>query len=60
MADTPSYNQREIADTIWRKIKGKTLPDSYSDLEAENIVARYWHRAMESEQGVDLHSDKTR
>lgn len=41
---------REIANIIWYKIKGKAVPDSYSDKDCEDILKRYWHRAMESEQ----------
>lgn len=54
MPNTPPDKQREMADTIWRKIKGKPLPDSYDDREAAHIISRYWHRAMESEQDEDL------
>jgi len=40
---------REIANLIWLKIKNKPLPDSYTDEDADEIIRRYWHRAMESE-----------
>ena len=40
---------REIANVIWLKLKGRSLPDSYKDKEVSEILARYWHRAMESE-----------
>ena len=42
--------QREIADIIWWKIKGKPLPPEYKEQEVEGIWRRYWHKAMESEQ----------
>ena len=42
--------QREIADIIWWKIKGKPLPTEYREQEVEGIWRRYWHKAMESEQ----------
>jgi hypothetical protein len=42
--------ERQIADIIWKKLKGKELPAHYSDEEIRNILDRYWHRAMESEQ----------
>ena len=40
----------EIANIIWRKLKGKDVPISYSDREIDHIIDRYWHKAMESEQ----------
>lgn len=41
---------REVADTIWHKIKGKPLPKEYTEQEVEAIWRRYWHKAMECEQ----------
>ena len=49
MQDTKGWN-REVANVIWMKIKGKKVPDSYTDKDCEDILKRYWHRAMESEQ----------
>ncbi len=40
----------ETSKIIWNKLKGKDVPDHYSDKDKEEIVKRYWHRAMESEQ----------
>lgn len=40
----------ETSKVIWNKLKGKDVPDSYTDKDKEEIVKRYWHRAMESEQ----------
>lgn len=40
---------REIANVIWMKLKGRLIPDSYTDREVADILSRYWHRAMESE-----------
>jgi len=40
---------RDIANIIWRKLKGINVPDSYTDKEVADILARYWHRASESE-----------
>jgi hypothetical protein len=40
----------ETAKVIWNKLKGKDIPENYSDNDKEEIVKRYWHRAMESEQ----------
>lgn len=49
MKDIKDWN-RQIANVIWIKIKGKTVPQNYTDKDCEDIVKRYWHRAMESEQ----------
>lgn len=49
MQDTKTWN-REIANKIWYKLKGKLIPDSYSDKDCEDILNKYWHKAMESEQ----------
>ena len=46
--------EHEISDIIWIKIKGKLVPDHYSDEDRKNIIDRYWVRAMESETYVDL------
>lgn len=40
---------REIANIIWKKLKGIGIPDSYTDREVSEILARYWHRACECE-----------
>jgi hypothetical protein len=40
---------RAIANVIWMKLKGRSVPDSYTDREIADILSRYWHRAMESE-----------
>lgn len=42
--------ERETANTIWRKLKGKSVPENYTEKECEEILNRYWHKAMESEQ----------
>lgn len=42
--------ERQIANIIWVKLKGKNIPDSYSEAEVRHILDRYWHKAMESEQ----------
>ena len=41
---------REIANIIWLKIKGVTVPESYTDRQIEDVLSRYWHRAMEKDQ----------
>lgn len=47
---TNSKWNRDVANQIWLKLKGKSVPDSYSDKECEDILRKYWHKAMESEQ----------
>jgi hypothetical protein len=42
--------EREIANVIWQKLKGKKVPDRYTEQECSEILKRYWHKAMESEQ----------
>lgn len=54
MSQQRSLSDREMASIIWRKIKGRELPDSYLEAEVDGIIARYWHRAMDSEQDGDL------
>lgn len=49
MRDTKEFD-RQTANKIWQKVKGKSIPETYSDKECEDIVKRYWHKAMESEQ----------
>lgn len=46
--------KRETANIIWRKLKGRDVPTSYSERDIDAIIDRYWHKAMESEQG-DTH-----
>lgn len=43
-------NEREVAEIIWQKLKGTKIPDNYGAKEVKEIIERYWHRAMESEQ----------
>jgi hypothetical protein len=42
--------EREVANAIWLKLKGKSVPNSYSEKECQDILKKYWHKAMESEQ----------
>lgn len=41
---------RDVANIIWQKLKGKSVPESYSDKDCEDILKKYWHKSMESEQ----------
>ena len=38
---------RELANEIWLRVKGLELPEHWSDEQVEEIIKRYWHRAME-------------
>ena len=38
-----------LSDIIWKKIKGKPVPETWSNKDREEIIVSYWHRAMESE-----------
>lgn len=44
-----SWN-REIANVIWQKLKGVDVPESYTEKDCDDILNKYWHKAMESEQ----------
>ena len=46
--NTDEWN-RKIANVIWNKLKGIDVPESYTNKDCEDILKRYWHRAMESE-----------
>ena len=39
----------EMAEHIWRRIKGVPIPDSYSEADRLHILSRYWTRAMDRE-----------
>ena len=41
----------EMADEIWRKVKGIDIPDSYSEADRLGIFERYYHRAVAKSQG---------
>ena len=42
---------RELADEIWLKMKGRKVPDDWSDEQIEEIIIRYWHRAIPRGEG---------
>ena len=44
-------SDREIANILWLRIKGKPIPDSYTDEDCEQIIYRYWHKGMEGQGG---------
>ena len=42
---------RELADEIWLKMKGRKVPAEWSDDQIEEIIIRYWHRAIARGEG---------
>ena len=44
-------SDREIANILWLRIKGKPIPDYYTDEDCEQIIYRYWHKGMEGQEG---------
>ncbi len=42
-----------LSDEIWIHIKGKKIPENYSDKDRIEIIKRYWHRVMEAEVDPD-------
>ena len=49
-ANSKSLNNLEfdlsMAEVIWQKVKGISIPESYSQADRLHILERYWHRAM--------------
>ena len=45
-------SDREIANILWLRIKGKPIPDFYTDEDCEQIIYRYWHKCMEGQKTV--------
>ena len=39
----------EMAEVVWLKVKGYSIPECYSIEDRLSILSRYWHRAMEKE-----------
>ena len=42
---------RELADEIWLKMKGRKVPEDWPDEQIEEIIIRYWHRAIARGEG---------
>lgn len=42
---------RELANTIWLIVKGYDLPSSFTEKDIEEIINRYWPRAMAKAEG---------
>ena len=45
------WSDRNLANTIWLLVKGIPLPKHYTEKDCEQIIKRYWHRAMEVGNG---------
>lgn len=41
----------EMAEHVWRKVKGYPIPESYSEEDRLSIYERYYHRAVAQSQG---------
>ena len=41
----------EMAEHVWKKVKGYPIPDSYSEEDRLSIFERYYHRAVSQSQG---------
>ena len=42
---------RELADEIWLRVKGRKVPNEWSDEQIEEIIIRYWHKAIARGEG---------
>ena len=42
---------RELADEIWLIVKGRKIPENWSDDQIQEIILRYWHRAIAKGEG---------
>ena len=42
---------RELANTIWLVVKGYDLPSSFTEKDIEEIINRYWSRAIAKAEG---------
>ena len=41
----------EMAEHVWKKVKGYSIPDCYSEEDRLGIFERYYHRAVAQSQG---------
>ena len=41
----------EMANEVWRKVKGIDIPADYSEEDRLSIFERYYHRAVAMSQG---------
>lgn len=58
MSDTADWEalkkkafERELANDIWKKLKGRELPDTWDEEQVQSIIERYWHKAIAHSEG---------
>lgn len=58
MSDTADWKalkkkafDRELANDIWVKLKGRELPDTWDEEQVQGIIERYWHKAIAFSEG---------
>ena len=42
---------RQLANDIWLKLKGREIPDYWDEEQIEAIINRYWHKAIAYMEG---------
>lgn len=42
---------RELANTIWLVVKGYDMPSDWTDKDVQEIIVRYWSRAIAKAEG---------
>ena len=56
MADNKDFDLH-MAEIVWQKVKGYSIPDCYSEEDRLSILERYWHRAIEKEDIDDINKE---
>ena len=42
---------RQLADEIWLKVKGRKVPENWTEKDIQEIIVRYWHKAIAKGEG---------
>ncbi len=42
---------RELADAIWMIVKGRKVPENWTDEDIQAIIVRYWSKAIAKAEG---------
>jgi len=42
---------RQLADEIWLLIKGRKVPENWTEKDIQEIIVRYWSRAVAKGEG---------
>ena len=42
---------RELADAIWMLVKGHKVPANWTEKDIQEIIVRYWSRAVAKGEG---------